>query len=97
MIYRIAQFRVKKPELDTVIKAISDFLDAVNENEPDTVYESWQCDDNISFIHFMKFTDTEAEISHKKAAYTAKFSDILYPRCEKGQQFTGIKKTPCTL
>lgn len=91
MIHKIARYKVREAELKTVEQAITEFVDAIAENEPHTLYEAYQSDDSVSFVHFMSFPDQEAEKTHQTAPYTTKFVQVLYPRCEEAPAFTDLK------
>ncbi len=91
MIRKVAQYKVKKAEVRAVEQAIIDFVAAVTQNERHTFYEAYQGGDGVSFIHFMAFPDQDAEKEHQTAAYTMKFVDVLYPRCEAAPTFTDLK------
>jgi quinol monooxygenase YgiN len=91
VIRKVVRYKVKEAELEPVEQAITEFVDAIAQNEPHTVYEAYQSDDGVSFIHFMSFPDQEAEQKHQTAAYTMKFVQVLYPRCEEAPVFTDLK------
>jgi hypothetical protein len=76
---------VKKAEVTALEQAIIEFVAAVTHNEPHTVCIAHQAGDGVSFIHFMAFPDQDAEKNHQTAAYTMKFVEVLYPRCEASQ------------
>lgn len=90
MIIKIAEYKVKKEELQTVLPAIRDFVISVRDQEPDTHYEAYRRGDTLEFIHLMKFPDEQAEKKHASADYTEAFTSILYPRCEIKPAFTDL-------
>ncbi len=90
MIKKIVRYRVKPQEVDAVRTAITEFVNAVKENEPETVYGSLQAEDGVSFVHAMAFADESAERQHRAAAYTNQFFEILYPRCEEAPEFITV-------
>ena len=93
MICKYVQYRIKeKEDLEIVKKAISDFVAAIRTDEANTFYEAYQCEDEVSFIHFMKFLNQDEEERHRKAPYTAKFVEVLYPRCVEPPKFTDIQQ-----
>lgn len=87
---------MKEGELETVREAITRFVDAITENEPDTVYTSYQENDGLSFTHFMRFSDEEAEKTHQTASYTMDFVEVLYPRCEATPVFADLMEVRST-
>ncbi|MEE8114317.1 MAG: hypothetical protein V3T23_08170, partial [Nitrososphaerales archaeon] len=91
MIRKVVQYKVKKVEVRAVEQAIIEFVAAVTQNEPHTFYEAYQCGDGVSFIHFMAYPDQDAAKKHQAAAYTLKFVEVLYPRCEAAPTFTDLK------
>ncbi len=91
MIRKVVQYKVKKVEVRAVEQAIIEFVAAVTQNEPHTFYEAYQGGDGVSFIHFMAFPDQDAAKKHQTAAYTLKFVEVLYPRCEAAPTFTDLK------
>lgn len=91
MIRKVVRYQVKEAELRPVEQAITEFVDAIAQNEPYTVYEAYQSDDGVSFVHFMSFPNQEAEEKHQTATYTMKFVEVLYPRCEAAPVFTDLK------
>ncbi len=92
MIYKTARYRVKKEELEFVKKAISEFVDEVKKNEPDTLsYDAYMEDDDLSFLHFMSFKDREAEEYHRATPHVKEFVKKLYPTCDIEPYFTEIK------
>lgn len=97
-IHKIVEYTVKAEELDTVIKAIQNFIEAVRNNEPQTNYQAYQLtEDNTKFIHVMSFMNTDAEEAHKNADYTRAFTDVLYPRCEQEPAFKDMDSIALTL
>lgn len=90
MIYRIAEYMILPEETAPAFEAIRDFVDAVRENEPETIYEAYLRDDGVTFIHFMAFPDAAAEEAHRRAPYTDRFVEVLYPRCEAPPVFTEL-------
>ncbi len=90
MIKKLVRFRVEPGEIETVKKAIAEFVAAVRTNEPDTIYGSLQAEDGVSFVHAMAFANESAEQRHSGADYTKRFVEVLYPRCEQPPEFTTV-------
>lgn len=87
----MARYTVKKQGIEEVKRAITEFVDAVKKNEPDTLaYEAFHENDNVSFVHFMTFKDENAETAHKTTPHVMKFVEILYPLCENEPVFTEL-------
>ncbi len=86
----LAEYTVKKEELETVLSAIKLFLNEIKINEPDTYYEAFQKEKSLEFVHIMKFKDAEAQQAHSDAPYTTEFVRLLYPRCTKQPTFTNL-------
>ncbi len=91
MIRRIASYRIKKDAQENVLTAIEEFVEAIEENEPGTIYSVYRHEDGRTFTHFMSFPGEQAEESHKSAPYTKKFVDILYPTCEEPPIFEAVE------
>ena len=91
MIKKMVRYRVKADEVEAVRKAIGEFVDAMAEHEPNTIYGSLQADDGVSFVHAMAFPDAEAEEFHGTAEHTKRFVEVLYPKCDQEPQFTTFK------
>lgn len=92
MIHIMVQYKVKKDKLKEVEEAIKDFVKAVKENESGTlVYESFQLNDKVSFVHFIAFKDEKSKKIHETSSYVNKFVKILYPNCEEAPQFFDLK------
>lgn len=91
MISKTIEYSVQRDEITEVLSAIKDFLKAIKENEPETVYDAFQKKNSNRFIHIMKFKDEKSEKRHRIASYTQKFVDIIYPLCETEPFFTDLK------
>ena len=90
MIRKIVQYQVKKEKLNDVIQAVREFVEAVHDQEPETVYTAYRAGPGWDFVHFMAFPDEEAEILHQSAPYTLKLTDILSPACEQEPVYTEL-------
>ena len=91
VVSRTVEYQVRAEEVEVVERAVRKFLDAIAREEPGTVYEAFQRPEQSSFIHFMVFPDGEAEQRHRDAAYTHRFVEVLYPRCESPPRFTEVR------
>jgi quinol monooxygenase YgiN len=91
MIKKVAIYKVKREELGAVESAVREFVGEIAGNEPQTNYEAFQADDDVSFVHIMSFPDEAAEALHRNAQYTGKFVEILYPRCMEGPNFLDLR------
>lgn len=91
MIRLLAEYRIKKGTLEAVEDTVKDFLSAVRESEPETVYEAFQVGDSDRFIHLMTFIDEAAQERHQEAKYTSDFVGLLYPNCAVMPAFTPLK------
>ncbi|MBI2010114.1 MAG: antibiotic biosynthesis monooxygenase [Candidatus Chisholmbacteria bacterium] len=93
MIYKIAEFKVRKSRLGECLKAIKAFVQAVKTNEPNTlIYDSYQKPDKVSFIHFMCFKNSQAEAHHRTTPHVKKFVSVLYPNCAIKPIFTDLSR-----
>jgi quinol monooxygenase YgiN len=90
MLRKIARYRVKKENLVEIIQAVREFVTAVQDEEPETVYTAYRHGGGQDFIHFMAFSDEEAEKIHLIAPYTKKFFELLLPACEEEPVFTEL-------
>lgn len=87
MIHKMVRYTVRPDQIEAVELAIREFVRAVAENEPETVYRAYRRGGSRAFVHFMAFPDAEAEDRHRGAPYTRSFVEELYPRCEKEPEF----------
>ena len=83
MLHELVKYKVKRENIEEVIRLVENFLDKILENEPDTLYyESIQEEDQISFIHIITFRNEEAQKFHKSTVYLKEFVEHLYPLLE---------------
>jgi quinol monooxygenase YgiN len=87
----MARYKVHRDKLQIVRKAITEFVEAIAKNEPETIYEANQADDELTFIHIASFPDEVAETIHRKAEYTDRFVEVLYPCCEQLPEFLELR------
>ena len=91
-IHMMAIYQVKIDKIDEVRLAVSEFVDAVKENEPGTLfYESYQGKGDLSFFHLMTFEDGVAEELHRQTPHMATFVQKLYPNCEDEPAFVELE------
>lgn len=97
-IYMTARFTVKPESVDVCVEAITEFVDYVTRNEPDTrMYVSMQeAENETSFLHFFIFETDEAEERHANSEAVQKFTGILYPECIAPVEFTQYRLVAST-
>jgi quinol monooxygenase YgiN len=97
-IHKTARFKVRAEGLDKCLKAIQDFIDYINENEPQTqLYAALhEAEDETSFMHYFIFDNAEAEEIHRTSEGVKRFTDILYPETIDGVEFTDYKLVAST-
>ena len=85
-IYQTATYRVLPSGVDTVKRAIEEFVGYVRANEPGThLYQAWQRqDDPTSFLHLFIFADEAAQRIHSESAAVARFESIYTPQLVGG-------------
>ena len=82
-IHMMAIYQVKENKVDDVRLAVTEFVDAVKENEPGTLfYESYQGKGDLSFFHLMTFENKVAEELHRQTPHMRTFELKLFPNCE---------------
>ena len=91
-IHMMALYRVKKDKLPEVKEAVSQFVAAVKENEPGTLfYEAYHGQGDLSFFHVMTFEDSTAEEGHRQTPHMEDFVRKLYPNCEEEPGFVELE------
>jgi quinol monooxygenase YgiN len=85
-IYTIAQYRVRAAGVDKVKRAIEDFVQYVQTNEPDTrMYFAWQQkNDPTRFVHFFIFENEAAYKVHSQSAAVKKLEAAYRPELDGG-------------
>jgi len=80
-IYQTAEYRVRPEGIESVLKAISEFVEYVTENEPGTVmYTAWQQeDDPTKFVHLFEFADEDAQSVHGESTAVRAFEGVYKP------------------
>lgn len=91
MIIKLAMYSVKPGSIEVVKKAVSEFVNSIKQNEPETFYESYNYEEN-SFVHLMKFKTKEAEEYHRNSAHTKNFVEIIYPECIEPPAFKDLEE-----
>ena len=85
-IYQTGAYRVKPSAVEKVKKAIKEFVQYVQAEEPDTLmYLAWQQkDDPTFFIHLFIFKDAAAQERHGKSDAVHHFESIYSPELVDG-------------
>jgi len=81
--YVMIPFKVNADKVDEAKKIINELISNVRENEPGVLlYKSLQAkEDPTTFIHFIIFKDSEAQMDHRRAGYVVRFVKDLYSIC----------------
>jgi quinol monooxygenase YgiN len=82
----IAEYQVRPSGVESVKRAIADFVTYVRANEPGTrLYAAWQRkDDPTRFVHFFIFADVAAQAAHGKSAAVKQFQSVYRPELVGG-------------
>jgi quinol monooxygenase YgiN len=85
-IYTIAQYRVRPSGVEKVNRAIEEFVQYVQANEPGTkMYVAWrQQDDPTAFVHFFIFQDEAAHTLHSQSDAVKRFEAAYRPELTGG-------------
>jgi quinol monooxygenase YgiN len=85
-IYTIAQYQVRPSAIETVKRAIEEFVQYVTRDEPGTrMYFAWQQkDDPTRFVHFFIFEDEAALEAHSNSAAVKQFEETYRPELVGG-------------
>jgi quinol monooxygenase YgiN len=85
-IYQTATYRVKPQAVDKVKRAIEEFVQYVQANEPGTrMYVAWQQqDDPTRFIHLFIFENSAAQTVHSESEAVKRFESIYSPELVGG-------------
>jgi quinol monooxygenase YgiN len=85
-IYTIAQYRIRPSGVETVKRAIEEFVPYVQANEPGTrMYLAWQQkDDPTRFVHFFIFENEAAHKAHSLSAAVKRFEAAYRPELDGG-------------
>ena len=91
-IHIMAVYQVRSDKVDEVRLAVTEFIDAVKEHEPGTLfYESYQGKGDSSFFHVMTFENAVAEELHRQTPHMATFVQRLDPNCEEEPGFVELE------
>ena len=90
MIRVSAIYRVKPEQAGSIDAALSDFVHAIRENEPQAEYRVFKSADGRTYLHLMAFPNKAAQAKHESAAYTKTFLESLEPRCEEAPSFMAL-------
>jgi quinol monooxygenase YgiN len=88
----IAQYQVRSSGLEKVKRAIEEFTQYVQANEPGTkMYVAWQQkDDPTRFVHFFIFESEAAQLAHSQSKAVKRFESTYRPELAGGDVvFTG--------
>ena len=91
MIRLLVQYRIKPGVVEQARQAVTRFVDAIQANEPHTIYGSFVSTDGRSFVHAMAFPDEQTEIRHRSAAHTKAFVEFLSSNCDEEPRFTQLE------
>jgi quinol monooxygenase YgiN len=91
MIRLLVQYRVKADAVDQVQQVVTQFVDDIRANEPNTIYGAFVAADGRSFFHAMAFPDEQAAKRHRSAAHTRRFVELLYSNCEEEPHFIQLE------
>jgi len=91
MIVRTASYRVYPGEVERCLEAIREFVTAVADEPGTLAYEAYRLEDGVSFLHFMRFSDADAEARHRTTPHVKTFVERLYPRCEQPPVFDALE------
>ena len=81
--YVMIPFKVNDDKVDDAKIIIHKLISNVRENEPGVLlYKSLQSkEDSTTFIHFIIFKDSDAQMQHRQAKYVVEFVKDLYAIC----------------
>ncbi len=81
--YVMIPFKVNEDKVDEAKKIINELISNVRDNEPGVLlYKSLQSkEDQTTFIHFIIFKDSDAQMQHRQASYVVEFIKDLYAIC----------------
>jgi quinol monooxygenase YgiN len=85
-IYQTAHYQVKPQAVEKVKRAIEEFVQYVQANEPGTrMYVAWQQqDDPTRFVHLFIFEDAAAQTVHSESKAVQRFESIYSPELVGG-------------
>lgn len=68
-----------------------EFIAAVREHEPKTLFLIFRAEDGNTFYHLMRFENEGARRKHNQSKYNAHFVKKLYPHCIGKPQFSELR------
>src|SRR5260370_36428242 len=82
----IAQYQVRSSGVEKVKRAIEEFTQYVQANEPGTkMYVAWQQkDDPTRFVHFFIFESEAAQLAHSQSKAVKRFESAYRPELNSG-------------
>ena len=91
-VHMMAIYRIKEDKLEEVEAVVTEFVAAVKENEPETLfYEAYRGVGDVSFFHLMTFEGAYAEEKHRATPHMEVFVQKLYPLCEEEPGFVDLE------
>lgn len=84
------QYRVLPGQESAAERVVADFVRAVKTQEPTTSYRAYRIDRSRDFVRLMVFKNEDTHQAHRKAAYTLKLVEDLYPLCEDEPAFSPL-------
>ncbi|MBN1426889.1 MAG: antibiotic biosynthesis monooxygenase [Anaerolineae bacterium] len=89
-IYMTAQFSVRRESVERCQQAITDLVDHITRNEPETrMYISMQeVEHQTNFLHFFIFENENAEARHAQSEALRLFTEVIQSECLEPVVFT---------
>ncbi len=92
MIFKIKRYTIVDGNIDTVLSAITEFLDGIRRYESEIQYDAYRIRGTNSFIHFVGFPNETAEQTHNNATHTRRFYGIISPLCTEPPEVIPVEK-----
>jgi quinol monooxygenase YgiN len=87
-VFGTARFHVPPSNAGRALAAIRTFVEHVRTEEGTEWYQAFRDrDDPTRFVHWMVFSDEEAERVHGSSEAVGRFTDELYPLCGRPVEF----------
>ena len=96
MTYTLAKYSVKPEKLKEVKQALREFVAAMKEHEPRTLYLVFRENSTPTFYHLMSFENPAAERKHAQSRYVDRFVKKIYPVCITKPAFAELKTFAAT-
>jgi quinol monooxygenase YgiN len=90
MKYTMARYTVRQDKLKEVRAALAEFVAAIREHEPRTLYVVFREPGQPVFVHLMAFEHEAAERRHIQSRYNDLFVKRVYPCCRDRPVFTEL-------